>query len=142
MVSLLNLYLFFFKTQEFYTANNKPNVGVCMLYIVNAPILPLKPGGKYWVYARQISVDEVIVLLRTQEFVSAIGHEATARLLTDLLGIEIPMNRIQIQLGAGDEVIAFTLRRRLPEGKVIYSPEELEQIGYDFWLFSVSPANS
>jgi len=142
MVSLLNLYSFFFKTQEFYTANNKPNVGVCMLYIVNAPILPLKPGGKYWVYARQISVDEVIVLLRTQEFVSAIGHEATARLLTDLLGIEIPMNRIQIQLGAGDEVIAFTLRRRLPEGKVIYSPEELEQIGYDFWLFSVSPANS
>jgi len=112
-----------------------------MLYIVNAPILPLKPGSKYWVYARQISVDEVITLLRTQGFVSAIGHEATARLLTDLLGIEIPMNRIQIQLGAGDEEIAFTLRRRLPEGKVIYSPEELEQIGYDFWWFSVGPAS-
>ena len=113
-----------------------------MLYIVNAPILPLKPGGKYWVYARQISVDEVITLLRTQGFVSAIGHEATARLLTDFLGIEIPMNRIQIQVGVGDEVIAFTLRRRLPEGKVIYSPEELEEIGYDFWWFSVGPANS
>ena len=113
-----------------------------MLYIVNAPILPLKPGGKYWVYARQISLDEVIVLLKSQGFISAIGHEATARLLTDLLGIEIPMNRIQIQLGVGDEVIAFTLRRRLPEGKVIYSPEELEEIGYDFWWFSVGPANS
>jgi len=64
-------------------------------------------------------------------FVSAVGHESTAKLLSQLLGIEIPVNRIEIKIEYGDKLIVFQLLQRLPEGKVL-SEEELRQVKYRF----------
>jgi len=108
-----------------------------MLYILNTATLPLKEGKEYLITARQISMEEVKEMLEKEHFTSAVGHEATAKLLTNVLGIEVPYNRIQIALQPGDKVIAFLLKKRLEEGKVIKTVEELEQIGYTLWLFHV-----
>ena len=49
--------------------------------------------------------------------VSAIGHIDTSRVLSDILGTEIPMNRINISLKKGDSLIIAQLKGgRLPEG--------------------------
>nr|KJR73267.1 MAG: hypothetical protein TU35_06865 [Thermoproteus sp. AZ2] len=82
----------------------------------------------------KIPLDVAKQLLAGGNFVSAIGHAATADLLTRLLGVQVPMNRVAIKLNPGDAVLVFQLRGRLPEGAVIQNPEELEKIGYDFWL--------
>jgi len=108
-----------------------------MLYILNTATLPLKEGEEYLITARQISIEESKEMLEKEQFVSAVGHEATAKLLTNVLGVEVPYNRIQITLQPGDKVIAFLLKKRLEEGKVIKTVEELEQIGYTLWLFHV-----
>jgi len=108
-----------------------------MLYILNSAILPLKEGEEYLITARQISIQEAKEILEKEHFTSAVGHKATAELLTKILGVEIPFNRIQIELQLGDKVIAFLLKKRLEEGKVIETVEELNQIGYTLWLFHV-----
>ena len=59
--------------------------------------------------------------------VSAVGHESTAKLLSRILGIEVPMNRIQIKMEDGDWAIVLQLLIRLEEGRVL-NEQELKQL--------------
>jgi hypothetical protein len=68
------------------------------------------------------SLEEVKSLLK-EGFVSCIGHEATARLFSALIGIPIPANRIPIKLQEGDCLIVGQVMTRLPEGKVLSEAE-------------------
>jgi len=83
------------------------------------------------VVMEKISVEEAKQILTNNPFVSAIGHEATAKLLSQLLGIVIPANRISIFFEPDDIGIHFFLKTRLPEGKIL-TAEELQKL--DFWL--------
>jgi hypothetical protein len=76
-------------------------------------------------------LDEARKLLNDGGFVSAVGHPGTAQLLTELLGVQVPVNRVAVQLKSGDIGIHFVLRERLPEGKVL-SKEELAKFNYYF----------
>jgi hypothetical protein len=103
------------------------------IYLFNAPIVPIN-YDKYdraVIRLRRISIDETREFLSRHPFISAIGHQGTAQLLTQLLGIEIPMNRITVQLEQGDIFIAFMLKQRLPEG-IVLTKEQLEKL--DYWL--------
>lgn len=82
---------------------------------------------------KKSSLEEVKELLKENNFVSAIGHKSTAEVLTELVGIDIPMNRIQFKQKLGQTAIVFKLLDRIPEGKVL-SKEEIEAIGYEFCL--------
>jgi len=64
---------------------------------------------------------------------SAIGHQATAELLTALLPINVAVNRIEYLQAVGDVALVFKLKGRPPEGKVL-SREEVEELGYEFGL--------
>jgi Domain of unknown function (DUF1874). len=108
-----------------------------MLYILNSATLPLKEGGRYLIKARELSAKEASDMLKKEQFISAVGHEATAKALSNIFGVEVPFNRIQITLQPGDKLISITLKRRLEEGKVIRTIEELNTIGYSIWLFEV-----
>jgi hypothetical protein len=108
-----------------------------MLYILNSATLPLKEGEKYTITARQISIEEAKEMLEKEYFVSAVGHKATAELLTNILSVDVSFNRVQITLQPGDKMIAFILKKRLEEGQIIKSVDELEKVGYTLWLFHV-----
>ena len=99
-----------------------------MIYILNAPILT--DYGVYDFY--KISVEEAKPYLEGR-FTSAIGHQGTADLLTSLLGIPVPMNRIAIKMADGDMAVVFRLKNRLPEG-VVLPEEELSKLDYEFGL--------
>jgi len=103
------------------------NKGV--LYILNTPVLT--SWGRY--EFRPISIDEAREILASEPFVSAVGHEGTARVLTQLLGVEIPENRVRIEMRAGDRALVFRLLVRLPEGKVL-GEEELKELPYELGL--------
>lgn len=64
---------------------------------------------------------------------SAIGHQSTADILATLLGVPVPMNRMEYRQSPGpeDTALVFKLRGRPPEG-VILSMADIEAIGYDF----------
>jgi hypothetical protein len=103
------------------------------IYILNTLIVPVD-FDKYpnvTVKLQKITVEEAKALLASQPFVSAVGHEGTAQLLSRLLGVQIPFNRINVFMKPGDVGIHFFLRERLPEGKVL---SETELLKLSFWL--------
>jgi len=85
---------------------------------------------------QKISEEMVKEILRKQEFVSAIGHESTARLISKKLGIQVSANRIQIKAKKGDKIIVLQLLQRLPEGKIL-TEEELQQIPIQWFMVIV-----
>jgi len=103
------------------------------IYVFNSLIVPadFDKYDRAVIRLRRISIDEAKELLSRNKFISAIGHQGTAQLLSELLGIPIPVNRITVQLEQNDMVIAFFLKQRLPEG-VVLSKEELQKLEY--WL--------
>jgi hypothetical protein len=104
-----------------------------MLYIINSLIVPID-FDKYpsvTVTLRKVTVEEAKALLFNQNFVSAVGHEATAQLLTRLFGVTIQFNRITVFMQPGDKALHFFLKTRIPEGKVL-TEDELRRL--DFWL--------
>jgi hypothetical protein len=108
------------------------------IYVLNTLVIPIdfERYERVTVKIRKASVEEVRRLLQSNQFVSAVGHQATAVLLTQLLGVEVPMNRITIKAQPGDILVHFVLKERLPEGKVL-SYEELQQLAFDLAISEV-----
>jgi len=99
-------------------------------YVLNTLTVPLDWDNEilYYVTLKKVNVNGAKELLKNG-FISAVDHEATAKLLTELLGIEIPYNRIQVKMTHFDRALHFALKQSIPEGKVL-NIEELKQVGY------------
>lgn len=74
------------------------------------------------------------IMEKTKNIESAIGHESTAEILTELTGRKIPVRRVKyVQQTFPEEMaIVFQLRSRPDEGKIL-TREEIEETGYDFY---------
>lgn len=83
----------------------------------------------------EISVWKARRLVDCAKLDSAIGHEATAKILTTLLGVSVEMNRQRFTQQVGQEAIVFQLNGRPPEGAIL-TEEEIEKIGYSFKLLT------
>ena len=68
-------------------------------------------------------------------FISAVGHQATAEVLSEDLGITIPMNRVTFTQQPGQRAIVLNLCSRPAEG-VILTKEEMRKIGYNLALLT------
>jgi STIV B116-like len=66
---------------------------------------------------------------------SAIGHQATAAVLSELLGVPVEMNRIAYVQPVGHVALVFKLKGRVPEGTIL-SREQIDAMGYDFGLMT------
>ncbi|MDD2761212.1 MAG: DUF1874 domain-containing protein [Methylomonas sp.] len=97
------------------------------LYVINAPVLT---DYGLWEFSGPLTIDNARSMLEA-EFVSAIGHDASAKVLSQILNITIPVNRIPIKMLPRDEGLILRLLQRLPEGKVL---DETELKSLDFEL--------
>lgn len=61
------------------------------------------------------------------------GIEDTAELMTELLAVKVPFNRIQFKQEVTQMAIAFKLNERPIEGAVL-SMEEIKKVGYSLKL--------
>ena len=102
------------------------------VYLLNSLVVPVNFDKHHEVEVsfRVATLEEVREMLR-EGFVSAVGHEGTAKLLSQLLGIPVPVNRVSIWMEPGDIGVHFYLKKRLPEGTVL-TEEELAKL--DYWL--------
>ena len=80
--------------------------------------------------------------MKTRPFVSAVGHESTAKLFSLTTGVDVKPSRLQVKMAPGDDAIVFWLNKRQPEGVVIDTIEELNRIGYSFGLLSMLEEDS
>lgn len=88
-----------------------------MLYLSNAFSLQmLSLDTPSTVRVEPLTLDEVKNML-TNGFTSAIGHADTANVLTNMLSVDVPMNRISVSLTPQDTLIVCqVVGGRLPEG--------------------------
>ena len=81
-----------------------------------------------------ISVAEAISELGyPPNFESAVGHEGTARLLSELLGVEIPARRISVVQKPGQRALVFKVRERLAPGAEL-TMDDLARVDYELGL--------
>jgi hypothetical protein len=93
--------------------------------ILNCAIITAHGNYSY----QPIPVKDAKTLINTKGFISAVGHESTAKILSEILETDIPQNRIQANQEPGQEALVFSMKQRIPEGKIL-SREEIEEIGY------------
>ena len=118
-----------------------------MLYLANAFSLNMLSSDEVRavVYVHTVGADYVRTRLQSEEWISVIGHPATAQILSRILSTAVPLNREPITLSNDDEVIVFQLHRRLPPATELTESElnEIIESGdYSFKLLRVCYANS
>jgi hypothetical protein len=109
-------------------------------YLTNAFSLQMLRDNDVTLRVRKISIEEAKRILQ-EGFINAIGHDATAVILSKVLGMQISMNRISITLSPGDRVVAFQIMvGRLPPASEL-SESQLKEIidsgKYEFRLVEV-----
>lgn len=84
---------------------------------------------------KDISLEQAIEIVQKNQnnLDSAIGHESTAQIMSQLLKTTVEVNRQMFVQQVGQEAIVFKLNGRPPEGKIL-SAKEIEKIGYKFQL--------
>jgi len=88
-----------------------------MIFLSNAFSLQMLNLDKVSTVVVKPLTEEEVKELLSNEFTSAVGHLDTANVLSSTLGINIPMNRINISLTPGDVLVVAQLTGgRLPEG--------------------------
>ncbi len=109
-------------------------------YLLNAFSINMLAGSKVIVEFKRIDLEEAKDLLK-RGFRSYISHPSTAKVLSELLGIEIRHTRENIKLKGGDWAIVFQIGVRPKEGEV-FGEEELREIveggRFSFFLVKVS----
>jgi hypothetical protein len=100
-----------------------------MIYLLNTPILTSYGSYKF---SGPLTVEDIKEKLKNG-YDSAIGHQATAEVMSLLLKQEIKANRQAIKMRKGDQAVVFRLLNRVPEGTVL-SKEELLQLPFEFSL--------
>ena len=78
-----------------------------------------------------VSLNEAKKLVSESEIDSAIGHESAAQILSELLGVAVPMNRQVFAQEKGQTALVFKLNGRPPEGQIL-DRQEIEKVGYSF----------
>jgi hypothetical protein len=107
------------------------------LFFINASVLTT--FGKF--RFKKLSLKQAKNLIKqfadddAKQIESAIGHTATAEVLTDLLGYKVETNRIEFLQTIEDAALVFKLKKRASEG-VVLNREEIEKIGYEFGLLT------
>jgi hypothetical protein len=99
-----------------------------MVYLGNAFSLNMLNAPEVQLKVSEISLQEAKNIL-SGGFISAVGHQATADILSKLLDIPVLFNRIEVKLQKGDVLIVFQLLKRLEEGKVL-TEEEIKNLPY------------
>lgn len=91
-----------------------------MLYLTNAFSLNMLPAGIDHAMVVLVKLDReemAEVVGANPDFTSAIGHADTAAIVSDLLGVAVPMNRVSVRLEHPDDaLLVFQFGTRLPEG--------------------------
>ena len=89
--------------------------------------------GTYKLVDLTLKEAKELVAENKDNLLSAIGHESTAQIMTELLETSISVNRIQFVQENNQKAIVFKLNGRAPEGTIL-SKKEIAAIGYKFQL--------
>ncbi len=70
-----------------------------------------------------------------KEIISAVGHQATAELMSEILKFPVNKNRLDFSQKVDEAALIFKLKKRADEGEIL-SRAEIEEVGYEFGLLT------
>jgi len=70
-----------------------------------------------------------------KEIVSAVGHQATAEVMSEILEFTVEKKRLNFSQNIDEAALIFKLKTRAEEGEIL-SRAEIEEIGYEFGLLT------
>jgi len=76
-------------------------------------------------------VETARILANSMEISSHVGHESTAKIISDLLNRPVSHSRKELKQKVGQIALVFSLKKRAPEGKIL-TQAQLEEFGYEF----------
>jgi len=83
---------------------------------------------------RSVTLTEARAMV-ARGYQSYIGHDSTAEIMTELLGVPVESNRQGWFPEPGDSALCFKLNSRPKEGAIL-TRQELEEIGFSFKLLT------
>jgi hypothetical protein len=106
--------------------------------LLNAFVLPKRPMV---VITMPTNIENVKSIIQRAENIGAsiesyIGHEATAKMLSELLGIQVEANRAEYEPQVGDIAVITRLKKRLQ------TPQDLKDIKVEDLEFHVANYNN
>jgi hypothetical protein len=109
--------------------------GLTMLYVTNAFSINMLPQTNFCVVDfHKLTTEEARELLASKPFRSYIGHPDIANIASQILGVQLEVNRETLTLQEDDKVLVIQYRgTRLPEGAT-QLPEGTQ---IEFWLVDV-----
>ena len=102
------------------------------LYLMSTTVIPHGADGT-WMMATLSPETASAIVADGNHFISAVGHESSAELMSAALGVEVKANRITVVPQPGDRFLCLRLLSRAPEG-VILDRAQLDEIGFA-WAF-------
>ena len=88
-----------------------------MLYITNAFSIQMLPHLATTLSFKPVTLEQAMKMAKANTFISAVGHEDTANVVSNLLNATVKMNRISVNLKDDDVLLVAQLSGgRLPEG--------------------------
>ena len=100
-----------------------------MIYLMSTTVIPAGAHGVWTVYPT--SVDNIQNHLDHAQWLSAVGHESTAQVMSTCLDREVEANRITVCPQPGDVFYCFKLDSRPPEGAIL-DLQTLESLGFSW----------
>lgn len=105
------------------------------VFLLNFPAAHT-PGLRYCVTS--VSQDELREATAGREVISALGHQGAADAFAALLGVPVPMSRLEVTFRSGDVALCCKLNRRPPEGAIL-DAETMRDIGFSLVRVDVLP---
>ncbi len=88
------------------------------MIITNALSLNMLAVGKMptSMQVYEVTLEKARALAAQESFTSAVGHADTAKIISAELGVDVPMNRVSLEIKEGKLLVGQYTGPRLPEG--------------------------
>jgi hypothetical protein len=102
------------------------------VYLMSTTVIPSGAWGRWEMDSVDLTQVQLALYPENGDgYVSAVGHESTAQIMTELTGQPVAANRITVQPVPGDVFYCFKLDKRPPEGAIL-DRAQLEELGYSW----------